>query len=259
MRIRKQMLQVVCAGAVVALLLPCNDALATGTPVTANIIEVTATSGSNSATFTEVFPVTSWSGLLAWNLPAPEQLSDGAVDLALLSSAYVGIDEADPVVDLDFSLTNSTSGVLFVNIKTAVIQFGANPNAEASAISSMTLGDSGTDGVWVGGQFADAKCYEASYSTSNVANTNTNFARLLPSLNFNSPGGMGSENLPAWGMSSLGTTVYMMQAEYKFTLSPGDQVSGESSFVIIPEPATVAMLALGGLLLLRRREAHRVL
>jgi hypothetical protein len=42
----------------------------------------------------------------------------------------------------------------------------------------------------------------------------------------------------------------------KFTLSAGDQASATSRFEVVPEPATMSLLALGGIAtLIRRRRA----
>jgi hypothetical protein len=44
-----------------------------------------------------------------------------------------------------------------------------------------------------------------------------------------------------------------MQAQYSFTLSAGDQGSATSNFLIVPEPAGLALLVLGGIAVFARR------
>jgi hypothetical protein len=252
---RKSMWAVTVCG-LTAVLFAGGSAFGTGMPVSANIIEVTATAGGHSDTFSEVFPVSSFDGNLVWSLPAPLTLADGSVSLGTVSKLNVTLN-ADPEVDLNFSLTNTNLSLpVFFNISTATIVFDGVPNAEAAASASMTLtqGAGSPAGASVSGMFSGDKCYQARYSTDYFVNTATVFASLDPSMSFiNGLGRSETETLPATGMSSLNTTVYMMETEFKFTLSAGDQASGSSIFVITPEPATLAILALGALAAVRRR------
>lgn len=184
-------------------------------------------------------------------------LSAAGKTLATIKDLSVTMD-ADPQVDLSFAVTNGslTDPILF-NISTATISFGGIPNAQAAATASLTLtqGAGSPAGASLTGLFPNGKAYQARYSTNSVIDTNTVFASLDPSMSFLAGLGMSeTEALPALGMSNLDTTVYMMETEYKFVLSAGDQASGTSAFLIIPEPATLSVFALGALLLgLRRR------
>ena len=58
---------------------------------------------------------------------------------------------------------------------------------------------------------------------------------------------------PESGFLPIGETVNDMSSLVSFTLSAQDLASGTSSYVIVPEPASLAVLALGALALLRRR------
>jgi hypothetical protein len=53
--------------------------------------------------------------------------------------------------------------------------------------------------------------------------------------------------------SGIGETVYDMSSLVSFTLSAQDLASGTSSYVIVPEPGTLGLLAVGLLALRRRR------
>ena len=119
----------------------------------------------------------------------------------------------------------------------------------------MTQGAGSPDGVSITGMFPDGKAYQARYSTDAIIDTNTLFANLCASMSTSGLGYSETEYLPALGYSSLGTTVYMMEAEYDFVLSAGDQASGTSAFVIVPEPATLSIFVLGCLAFRRRRHA----
>jgi hypothetical protein len=235
-------------------LVPCSAAFANSMPVTANIIQVTATSGANSATFSEVFPVSSFSGNLTWTLPAPLTLADGAVTLGTVKNMQVTFN-ADPQVDLNFAIVNGSTSTIMFDITTATILFDPVPNATAAATASVTLsqGAGSPAGASIGGLFPNGKVYQARYSTNAFVNTGTVFGSLAPSMSFSSGLGMSeTEMLPAAGEVSLGTTAYMMESEFRFTLSRGDQASATSAFLITPEPASVLLLVLGGLVVTRR-------
>lgn len=232
----------------------CGTAFGTAIPATVNIIQVQATSNGHTATFEQVFPVSNFDGILPWSLPAPLTLADGGYNLGTIKNLAVTFD-ADPQVDLSFALTNGSTSTVSFDITTATIVFEPVANAEAAAAASLTLtqGAGSTAGGSVTGLFPNGKAYQARYSTHGILNTSTVFASLAPSMSFSSGLGLSeTEALPASGMVNLGSTVYMMESEFKFTLSAGDQVSGTSAFVITPEPASLLLLALGGCLLRRR-------
>lgn len=232
----------------------CSAAFGNAFPVTANIIQVQATSGSNSATFSEVFPVSSFNGNLTWTLPAPLTLADGATTLGTINNMVVSFN-ADPQVDLNFAVKNGSNTAVTFDISTATIVFDPVPNAQAAASASITLtqGTGSPAGASITGLFPNSKIYQARYSTNGFIDTATVFANLAPSMSFST--GLGkseTEMLPASGMSSLGTTVYMMESEFKFTLSQGDQASATSAFLITPEPASALLFLLCGLVIARR-------
>jgi hypothetical protein len=224
---------------------------------TASLIEVSATSGDHTATFSEIIPMSSFDGTLPWALSAPRTLSDGSVPLVTITNLGVAF-SADPQVDLNFAIVNaSLTNPLNITISSAtILLLPPVDNAQAVAGASMTLtnGSGGATGGYLTGLFPGGKAYQARYSTSGLSNTSTVFANLTSSLSFSGYGGAShSEALPVSGMTSLGTTVHMMESEFKFTLSPADQATGSSAFVVTPEPASLALSILGISCLLRRR------
>ena len=241
----------------IASLACCGLAYGVAMPATANIIQIEATGGGHTATFEEVFPVGSFDGLLNWSLPAPLNLVEEGINLGSVNSLEVMFD-ADPQVDLNFSLVNNNLNypVMFT-ISTATIAFTPVPNAQAAASASVTLtqGAGSPEGASITGLFPNDKIYQARYSTTYPVNSQTVFADLCSSMSFASGlGTSGTETVPPVGFTNLGTTVYMMESQFKFILSPGDQASGTSAFLIIPEPASIlSLLAVAGLLLLKRR------
>jgi hypothetical protein len=242
---------------VLTLSVPWSEAFGgTAFPATANIIEVNATSGDHSATFTEIFPVSSFSGNLPWALQSPLTLSDGSYSLATFSDLAVNFN-ADPQVDLSFALINgNVSNPVNITITSATIIFDAVPNAQGAAGASITVGQGAgsPNGGSITGLFPGGKIYQARYSTDSILDTATVFATLDDSMTFSTIfGNSESDALPLDGsMLNLGTTVYMIESEFKFTLSPGDQASGTSTFLITPEPATLMLLVLGASALSRR-------
>jgi hypothetical protein len=224
-------------------------------PATLNIIQVTATSGGQTATFDQVFPVSSFTGEYLWSLPSPVTLGDGTTSLGTIDKLEVTLN-ADPQVDLEFAITNtSLTNPISYDIATATILFDPIANAEAAALASVTLtqGAGSPDGASIAG-LLDGKLYQARYSTDGINNTKTVFSSLVSGFSFASGLSMdGSEGAPASGMTPLSSTVYMMESEFKFILSAGDQASGTSAFLITPEPASLAIMGLASLLLVRGR------
>lgn len=245
------------AGTVVALvcglLAVSAEAEAGAVPLYANMIEVEVSQGLDSVSFSQLWPTSVFDDRFIWSLPAPEDLGG----LATLGSLTVTF-QADPQVDLNFSLTNNDlNNPVFFSISTTPIVFSgiADPQAAAAASMTITDGAGSPQGVMCTGQFANSKSYEARYSTMSNVNTQTILASLIPQMSFTGPaaGGSTTDRIPAVGLTTVGQPVYMMEAEYSFLLSAGDQASGTSTFVIIPstpEPGTLLLFALGGIALL---------
>ena len=87
-----------------------------------------------------------------------------------------------------------------------------------------------------------------------IVPTNDVFANLVSQFSTDF-GATWSERLPATGYDALNATAYMMQSQFELILSPGDQVNGGSVYEILPEPASLTILAAGMLLGMRRRRA----
>lgn len=225
-------------------------------PMTAAFIEVRATDDSGrEASFSQAFPVSFWDGRIEWGLTSPiELVCDDGQPLATLESLQVGYD-ADPIVDLAFSLRNSDLGnPTFFSITSTTISFPGISNATGVATASMSItnGIGSPAGVASSGQFPGTKAYQARYSTDGVINTGTVFANLVDSLSA-VIGTSQTEETNGGLFVAIPGTVYMMESEYQFILSAGDQASGTSHFEIVPEPASLGLLVLGSLLVSRRR------
>ncbi len=166
--------------------------------------------------------------------------------LAVLESLAVTLD-GDPAVSLNFSLTSGGSATT-VTITSATVFFAPIVNPEAYAVAGVTLTDNNSNGATATGLQSGVKLYEATY------NTTVGWADLVGSLSaLVDNTAIGNERMPLVGRQVIPATVSSIQSEFKFILSAGDSISATSRFYVIPEPAAMSLLAIGGLALLRRR------
>ena len=243
-----------------AVLVPCADVFADAYLGSATIIEVTATSGGHSATFEETYAVGSFDSAYSWALPVPTTLKDGANDLVTLQSLSVTYD-ASGQVDFNFSLTNDSLVFTTLFFRTAEIIFETGiPDAQAAASAALTLtqgAGSPLGGSLTGQLNGTSKAYQARYGTSLLGTADTNFASLCPPMILG-PGQLSTsewQQQPGSGLGDLNEDVYIAEIEFNFILSAGDQASGSSAFLLVPEPTALSILAFGGLFVLRRRRA----
>lgn len=238
----------------VSLAFPAAELFASGTWNSANVVTVTAESNGKSATFSDVVP-DGPVGVYFYELLIPVLLEQDGMPLGSIETLQAGF-QADPQIDLAFSLVNTSAFPTTFTITTATIGFPGIANAQAVASASVTAtnGQGSPAGVsTTGGYAGGTKSYQALYSSTTPANSGTVFASLANNLSA-SLGASTTEMSPLVGTTNIGT-VYMMQTSYKFTLSPGDQASGTSTFVITPEPGSVLLLVIGGVFAIRRRFA----
>lgn len=166
--------------------------------------------------------------------------------LAVLEGLTVTLD-GDPAVSLNFSLTSGGTDTT-VTITSATVFFAPIVNPEAYAVAGVTLTDNNSNGATATGLQSGVKLYEATY------NTTVGWADLVGSLSaLVDNTAIGNERMPLVGRQVIPATVSSIQSEFKFILSAGDSISATSRFYVIPEPAVMSLLVIGGLALLRRR------
>lgn len=181
-----------------------------------------------------------YAGKYVWTLDSEVPILDdgGAVESLKL---IVG---DDPEVGVDFGVRAGNSAMTYSFFDGLSFDPVVNPLGEASA--AITLTDRSPAGAKITGLFPGSKANQAIYNGSTV------FANLVNGLTIS---GGSADTGEDTGIVSLIGTVSSLESEFNFTLSAHDAASGTSDFSVTPEPATVALLGLGGLALLRRKRA----
>ncbi len=167
-------------------------------------------------------------------------------DVATLNQANLII-MGDPQIAMGFALTAGAADTT-VTITSAVLSFDPLVNPDGAASAGVTLTESGGDPManLVGLAGNNGSTYAAYY---NVA-PGTVFAEFVPGL---TTGTTISDSDNTGGWVPIGATVSNMMAQYSFTLSAEDQASATSNYLIVPEPAGLLLLALGGVAAFGRR------
>jgi hypothetical protein len=183
-----------------------------------------------------------------WEAAEPMSImnSSGQVIATLAEASEMII--GDPVINLNFLVIAGNADTTFT-ITSALLSFPAMPGAVATASAQIGSTDLDGNGVTVTGQYAgNTKGYRADYN--GLVPGGTNFAELVD----NQAGAAFTSNIRSETRPQAGIgNVVDMSSQFQFTVSANDQASGTSIYVVTPEPASLALLALGGLVALRRR------
>lgn len=211
------------------------------------LLSVKCTAGEAIAV--QEFQVTCNGGVADWTLPSPVDIMAGNLLLARITELSIQTD-VEPYVNLLFAVEAGATDATF-DISSALVSFSPLTNPQAYASAGVTLTSDG-DGAAITGLLSGMN-YQARY------NGGTIYANLVAGFSI-----AGDDSVvrrgrtPASGHGTIYDDVSSIQSEFNFTLSALDQASGTSRFEVIagviPEPATLSLLALGGLAMLRRRK-----
>jgi hypothetical protein len=216
--------------------------LASVLPAAANVmITVKASQGDQIAT--QQFVVST-----GWSLPTSIALvGTGGAQLGTIKMLDV-LSNDDPYVNLHFSVEAGALDTTF-DINSSLVSSIALVNPDSCfATAGVTL-TSDENGASITGLFA-GRTYQARYNGGNVYANLVNGYSIAPDETVTA-----SERSPAIGGQTILGSVSSIQSEFNFVLSANEQASGTSRFEVamLPEPATLSLIALGAIGMLRRR------
>jgi hypothetical protein len=225
----------------VIVLAAASVAVADVTPV---FFHIDATNASGTASFdvmTDTVSHNTGTGTYSWST-GPIVLANGNTPIATLTSAFVTI-IGDPTIGMSFSVVAGSSDTTF-NVTTGTLSYGALNPSTGVASAGMTVTESDGNTASITGAGAGGNSYSAFYNGSSI------FTSLIPSVVTGVP--FGSNTVSGiTGPTAIGATTDMTVG-YSFTVTANDQASSTSAYTITPEPASLALVAVG-LLALRRR------
>ncbi len=184
-----------------------------------------------------------------WSLTGYE-IMNGSTVVATIDSLDLLVD-FDPYVRLNFAVSAGSADTTFL-LNSSVVSFATLNNPLAYASAGLTLTGDG-DGAAVTGLYSPGKSYKAIYNGSSL------FGYLSNSFSVeldNTATSSERKPLASGTWETIPGSVSSIQSQFNFTLSAADSASGTSRFEVkVPEPATICMLSLGALVLLRKRRA----
>jgi len=199
-------------------------------------------------------------GVYSWGQNTPIDIVDPNTSSVIASLRSVNIALVDqpglrPRITINWSAAAGVTDTTF-NVFSALVSYPAigAPVAQGKATVSLSATDQNNNGVTLAGLDPQhgLGIFSALFNGAHPGE-GTQFSNLLAEVSAG-PGGTGqaSQNDPAVGFRSLGSDIFSMTTTDGFLLTAGDLMSGNTSFVVVPEPAGLLLLA-GAFMLLRRR------
>jgi len=157
--------------------------------------------------------------------------------------------KADPEIGAEFGVRAGSLDTTFI-INSGLETFDALTNPGGYASAGVTLTDRLPTGTaTITGLYAGGKINQARY------NGTTGWVNLVDSFTIS---GTSFTNEEEYGNPAnpitINDTLTSIESNFYFVLSAKDSASGTSNFTVIPEPATIILLGIASLALLRKRK-----
>jgi len=214
-------------------------------PASANMI-LTIDCSAAGLSGSQQFLVQCNAGVVDWTLPAAvDVVAANGTRLAAIRQLTLQSD-TEPYVNVRFAVEAAETDTTF-RISSTIVSFATLTDPKAYASAGVTL-TSNEDGATITGLLDGGTLYEARYNHTSV------YADLVSSFSIAADQTIThGQRLPTSGYATIAGGVSSIESEFYFTLSALDQASGTSRFEVVPEPMTMGLLTLGGLVMLYRR------
>ena len=206
--------------------------------------------GGNVATYEATLGDGTWlgNGEFEWSIENVSVM-DGANEAFFIESASLIVNE-DPVVQANFSLQAGPSSGVFT-VSSALVSFSTFGGVTGSASAAVTITDFNGDGATLAPN--GPSMYTSYYN--GIPGVGTTFAGLLSgdvvAPQFGSNNAFEDHN--GGGFWPIAGSISNISSQWTFGLTAFDIAGGTSTFEVVPAPASLALLGLGGFSALRRR------